>query len=331
MDWFLEQCGIGLDYSTWEVLHSKRRTRNRREIDIFTEGFDIEKNEVWALLIENKLDTDEQPDQAESYREELNRHYDGHEVSKTVLLCPSEYARCNNEFADKFDHVVTYQEISNFFKSRGDKISTEGRRANFKADCFSQAVTKARRGYSKIGNKRIRDFNTDYVELMKKTSPSLKPGASMLGPTKPDESVSMILDVNATLSELPKDIRPRRFAIELGKNDSRRANYVAITFGGWGKYKDLIEQDFHKLEKSNLLNFMDFSFAAKKPTKTRPKPGLVISSRTCPVDNQSNVKDQKDLVIDGFRKAEIMKEFLVENRQSLYRWRDYCVDLTASS
>ena len=51
-----------------EVLHSTRRMFNRREIDIRLRA-STDRGDV-LLLIENKLDADEQPDQARSYREE---------------------------------------------------------------------------------------------------------------------------------------------------------------------------------------------------------------------------------------------------------------------
>src|SRR4051812_16735074 len=67
--WLAKRVGLPCELSETKVLHSKRRTRNRREIDIFVEMHQVSGKRS-ALLIENKLDAFEQPDQAESYREE---------------------------------------------------------------------------------------------------------------------------------------------------------------------------------------------------------------------------------------------------------------------
>ncbi|TWF41181.1 PD-(D/E)XK nuclease family protein [Neorhizobium alkalisoli] len=56
------------DFERSSVTHSKRRIHNRREIDI-TLSVDGPFGRS-VILIENKLDTPEQPQQAESYREE---------------------------------------------------------------------------------------------------------------------------------------------------------------------------------------------------------------------------------------------------------------------
>ena len=71
--WFVSKVQRGIhalpEFAASNVVHSKRRTHNRREIDIClkltpTEGLPI------YVLIENKLDTSEQVLQAELYRAE---------------------------------------------------------------------------------------------------------------------------------------------------------------------------------------------------------------------------------------------------------------------
>jgi len=254
VDWFLEQSGINLSYAKHEVKHSKRRTRNRREIDIFVEGHFLSGKPAWALLIENKIDANEQPDQAESYREELVRHYQAHKFSKAVLIAPQAYGDAHSNFCSKFDVFISYEAFIDFLEKREKANKVDIARDKFKVDCFLQAITKQRRGYKKIANQKIRDFNRDYVSLMRSITPELIPGKTMLTPTKPDESVSMILD-NSILKSLPKNIRPRRFSIELGKNSTRRANYVAVTFAGWGHAIDAIQENYNSISSDTLLAF----------------------------------------------------------------------------
>ncbi len=322
VEWVAEKIGLPVDFVNWKVLHSKRRTRSRREIDICMEVFDGEDRPLWVLLVENKLDADEQPDQAESYRKELLApQYDGYAHAKMALFCPKEYWDKKSEFAAKFDNVVIYEDLAEFFKNSANSSSETGRRSNFRKDCVQQAIHKYRRGYHKIPNPIIQDFNQSYVSLMHKIARDLIPGKTMLEPAKPNDSVSMILD-NRTLNQLPKSIRPRRMAIELGKGDSRRANYAAVTFGGWGNGKDDIRKSLDHMTDEDLTRFLNLKLSAKPPTKTRPNPGLVLSTPTCPVDNQGDFSAQRDTIVDGILKAKLLREWLLKHQDLLQRWRD---------
>ena len=325
VEWIAIKLQLPLVFETWEVLHSKRRTRSRREIDICIETFGHDRRPIWVLLIENKIDANEQPDQAESYREELEQQYDGHQVGKMALVCPEEYSHSNHEFSKKFDSTITYEEVIRYFDNNLNGDDEAKRRSKFRRDCFSQAIHKYRRGYRKIGNPTIRDFNSQYVQLMRDITPALKPGKTMLGPTKPNESVSMILD-NSSLSALPAEIRPRRFSIELGKGQSNRANYVAITFAGWGRSIEPIKQNFDVAIKDDLTRFLNLSFSAKPPNRKRPNPGLVVSSTTCPISNQEDFGSQKDLIADGLLKADLFREWLEAHQSLLREWKAIAED-----
>lgn len=84
--WILRRVSSG-DVRSSSVAHSKRRTFNRREIDI-TLSIEGQAGKT-IILIENKLDTAEQPRQAESYAEEARTLVDRGEaiVATTVLMC----------------------------------------------------------------------------------------------------------------------------------------------------------------------------------------------------------------------------------------------------
>lgn len=70
------------------------------------------------LLIENKLDTSEQPRQAESYRAEALEQAAQYDVVRTILVCPQDYRAANVLFAGAFDHVITYDYLAKFFEAR---------------------------------------------------------------------------------------------------------------------------------------------------------------------------------------------------------------------
>jgi len=315
--WVAARAGWDETPSTWRVLHSKRRTRNRREIDIFVE---IESNSAAkpaVILIENKLSEDEQPQQAESYREELNRIADDCSYSAMLLVCPSAYADIHREFASKFDAIVSYESVAKLLRLRTKSVDAElGRRVAFRADLLDQATHKFRRGYTPVPNAVIGSFNENYVALLARLAPEIRPGRSMLGDARPDESVSMIFDHGQSLGFLADDIRPRRFAHELGRNQDHRANYVAVTFAGWGIALKQIEDQLLADTAGT-----GFSFSAKPATSKRPNPGLVMSFPARPADNQAAFETQLPMLSDGIRSAQRLREWLRNNQSLLRGWK----------
>ena len=298
------------------VLHSKRRTRSRREIDIFVD-LRLSNGATAALLIENKLDASEQPDQAESYREELQRIGDHYPAAAMLIVCPEAYVREHRAFTGKFDAVITYEELARYFEGIANRDGGEtAARARFRRDVLEQAVNKHRRGYTPILNEIVGDFNAQYVSLLAQVAPAIRPGKSMLKLANPDESTSMIFDHAASLADVPSDVRPTRFAHELGRGQERRANYVAVTFGGWGAalpvLKPVIERD---------LAEMGAVVSAKPPNKVRPNPGLTVACATPPVDNQQGFATQRDRLIAGVERASALRDWLRSNLSTLRAWK----------
>lgn len=314
--WMLAQVGITGPIAKWDVKHSKRRTRSRREIDIFTE-IDLADGTRAAVLIENKLDATEQPDQAESYQEELRLLSEGYDFQAMIIVCPSAYISAHSEFISKFDASITYEGIEQYFREAEREAGTEAvLRFRFRAELMDQAVNKHRRGYTPIPDEIVGDFNAQYVYLLAEIAPEIKPGNSMLKPANPRESTSMIFDQNASLAELPEEIRPRRFAHELGRGSDRRANYVAATFAGWGKAFPELREQLEADTKS-----LGAKFSAKPATKVRPNPGLVVSIPSEPVDNQSSFEAQRTKLESGIRRAQDLRRWLLENQETLHAWK----------
>lgn len=312
--WMFRQANLPDDLATSRVLHSKRRTRSRREIDIFVEGQTRSGARV-ALLIENKLDAEEQPDQAESYREELAVLADHYASAAMVLVCPETYRQAHGEFAGKFDAVISYERVVAYFAERTDRAGPDAARMRFRRDLMEQAISKARRGYEPVPLAEIGGFNAHYVALLQSLAPSIHPGPSMLKEANPAESVSMIFDHNRSLAFLPEEIRPSRFSHELGRGSSTRANYVAVVFPGLGAalatLRDQLERDTAALGAS---------FSAKTPSKLRPRPGLVMACPTRPIDNQKDFGLQKEALELGIATALRMQTWLRENQPILQRW-----------
>ncbi len=325
VDWMAQRAGVTQRVIKARVLHSKRRTKNRREIDIFLDLL-IGEKERCALLIENKLDASEQPDQAESYRDELARLAPDYPGARMMIVCPKAYASEHDEFTRKFDAIVTYEELALYFDEAtrlcanydlacrlADEASA---RAQFRHDILHQAIYKHRRGNTPIPNELVGDFNARYVALLAKIAPDISPGKSMLKPANPDESTSMIFDHLASLTGLPPDLLPTRFAHELGRGQVHRANYVAVTFGGWGRalpiLKEVIERD---------LVALNVTVSAKSPTKARPNPGLTVACPTPPVDNQKDFAQQERLLITGMQQATTLRDWLSNNILAVRNWK----------
>lgn len=316
VEWIASRAGVTTKIETSTVFHSKRRTRSRREIDIFVD-LQLQDARPCALLIENKLDAGEQPDQAESYRDELSRIANDYPVAAMLIICAEAYSHEHPIFTAKFDAIVTYEDLANYFDHAAVTCTGEGAaRAHFRRDILNQAIRKHRRGYTPIPNQVVGDFNSRYIALLAEIAPSIRPGKSMLKPANPDESTSMIFDSGASLSQIPPDVRPTRFAHELGRGQNHRANYVAVTFGGWGAsmpvLKDVIERELAELGAS---------VSAKPPTKVRPNPGLTIACATPPVDNQQDFAAQQTKLIEGIEQALNLRNWLITNVSTLREWK----------
>jgi hypothetical protein len=315
--WIAKRAGWSENFGSSRVLHSKRRTRNRREIDIHVELWTANEDKPIVLLVENKLDADEQPDQAESYREELERIAGKCTFAAMLIVCPKSYASAQTVFVSKFDAIIFYEDIIEFMKSRMPLTPAElHRRLQFRTELLEQALHKYRRGYISVPNVTIGSFNQRYVRLLSKLVPSILPGPTMLMDANPDESVSMIFDHAGSLSFLPDQVRPRRFAHEFGKNEGHRANYAAVTFARWGLAFDAV--------KSRLYSDTEdygFEFSAKKPTKNRPQPGLIMSLETSPVNNQGVFEDQPPYVEMGIRSALRLQSWLKNKQDKLFEWK----------
>ncbi|MDW3118596.1 MAG: PD-(D/E)XK nuclease family protein [Roseovarius pacificus] len=313
--WISQQAGIDTPIVARDVKHSKRRTRSRREIDIFLELFHAD-GERSALLLENKLDAGEQPDQAESYRAELDILADEYRSTAMVIVCPEGYSNHHHEFTNKFDAIVTYEAIHSFLLKQLAEVGNDTvLRLGFRAELIDQAINKHRRGYVAIPDPIVGDFNAKYVDLLGNLAPEIYPGSSMLKPADPRESTSMIFDQEKTLRLVSKDVRPSRFAHELGRGKARRANYVAVTFPGWGAALPIIREQL----EADILE-LGADLTAKKPTKTRPNPSLVLSIPTEPVDNQGDFTEQREALEDGIVVAEKLRRWLISNQDCLARW-----------
>jgi hypothetical protein len=298
------------------VLHSKRRTLERREIDIQVELFETGSEQAKAiLLIENKIDEKEQPGQGISYGEEkLFLHRDGRaEFLFSILLCPEAYSSAWPAFAAQFDTMITYELIEQFFHERSASLRGElAARLAHRAELMSQAITKRRRGYQPIPISKIGSFNERYVTLLSELAPEIFPGRGLKRrDDKPSDSVSMIYDCQRSFAGLLKQIVPSRFAHELGRGREHRANYVNVQFRGFDRgFERLSQRDKDEIESDGLV-------VEAKLDRRSGKKTLKLEILTPAVDNQAPFDRVKAEVTEGIQAAVRLRNWCFNHEKLL--------------
>jgi hypothetical protein len=307
------QRGLGLNlhslgHRSHRVVHSRRRVHNRREIDICIE-LDLGAERPAMLLIENKLDAEEQVRQSDSYADEVQHLVQSGRAAEawSLLICPAEYARAKPGFARGFDGVVSYEEVRDGLAQRARSVTGElARRLQYRAELVGQAIDKSRRGYVAVPLPGISDFNKRYVSLLQSRYPLLRPGPSMLKAGSPGESVTMIFAPET----LPRTAGLPQMRIV---HQLREAN-ANINFYTWGdRFGDF------SAELAPLLRGGAFKL---QPTINRRKngsSGLMVIAMTPKVNNQDPFEDQLDAVLEGMAKTDELRRWFTANQSALVR------------
>lgn len=304
------QTGVTIDVQSADVTHSKRRTHNRREIDI---SLDVagKDGRLTSVLIENKLDTSEQFQQAESYKAEAELLVSSGVAASalTVLVCPQAYSVENETFASKFDAVVSYEAISTHLYGRGGELGELGARLRHRAGLLDQAVTKSRRGYEAVPLQAIEQFNAKYVELARQTYPALKPGNSMLKEGRPGESKTMIFASECVpdWSFLPQT----RLVHQLREGNAN------VNFYGWGDYFTALAGAI-----GADLEGTPYRVVPTINKRANGKSGLMIVADTPTIDNLSSFDSQKDNILHGMKITEDLRIWLWSKEKQIHRWAE---------
>lgn len=304
------------DFERSSVTHSKRRIHNRREIDI-TLSIDGPFGRS-VILIENKLDTSEQPQQAESYREEAQLLVSTGAATAvhTVLVCPHDYAKKSKHFATKFDHVITYEDITQFLAGRASSSTGELQaRLLHRVALLTQATTKARRGYEAVALVDIDRFSEKYVAMLKAESIALEPGSAMLSNGRPGESRTMIFAPNA----LPKwaFLPQTRLVHQL-----REAN-ANINLYGWGDY-------FTQIAGTMAADLKGTNYRLVPTVNKRVggRSGIMIVAATPLVDSLAGFDEQRDAVLQGAKITECLRDWFAMNEGIVRNWATLVTEAT---
>ncbi len=309
--WFVDHIAHKLGRPwTWSnsiVTHSRRRLNTRREIDITLE---LHGDKTTVFLIENKLDTEPQVMQAESYQQEaeaLVSHGNAFEVI-TILIAPAAYLTTKGLFAEKFDAIIPYETIIAHLAQRaGDETGELAQRLKHREALLRQAVTKARRGYEAVPVAAIGSFNTRYVALLRTVDDTLEPGPAMLKEWPPGESKTMIFAPAA----LPKwNFLPQTRLVH-----QLREGNANINFYGWGDHFTHLAQIM-----ANDLFDTPYRLVPTVNKRVGGKSGLMIVVDTPPIDNLSSFDSQEDGIVEGIRRTVALRSWFLSNQAVIERW-----------
>lgn len=280
--------GQVFDHRDGRVSHSRRRVHSRREIDILLE---VEGPGVrYVVLIENKLDTSEQPLQAESYRQEALALVGSGDVAAalTVLVCPEVYAKKTPAFAGKFDAVISYEEIRSMLLARAAQEAGEpAQRLKYRAGLLSQALEKSRRGYQSVPLAAVSSFTRAYVTLLEELQFGLLPGPSMLRDA-PAESKTMIFAPSA----LPKwSFLPQTRLVH-----QLREGNANICLYGWGDFFSHLAGEI-----APSLAGTPYRIMPTVNKRSNGRAGLLIVADTPVIDNLTGFDEQRGLIEKGMQ------------------------------
>ncbi|KMK64033.1 PD-(D/E)XK nuclease superfamily [Puniceibacterium sp. IMCC21224] len=287
------------------VMHSVRRIHSRREIDISvrvqTNAGDV------LLLIENKLDTSEQPRQAESYRAEAVEQAAGYHLVRTILVCPQEYRAANAVFAAGFDHAISYESLAKFFETRAARETGElGGRLAHRASMMRQAIEKQRRGYTQVVHPAKRQFTERYVALLRETAPELVPGPSMLRESAAD-SVTMIF--------APETLPKWTFLPQMRIVHQLREANANINFYTWGDH-------FNELAAQISADLAGTGIRAIPTVNKRKsgRAGLMLVVPTPALDHFTPFDEQIESVRTGIVATRSLREWLISHQDAVRGW-----------
>ena len=304
--------GLGLVKAS--VLHSVRRTYSRREIDISVTVQTRAGNVL--LLIENKLDTSEQPRQAESYRAEAEEQVTGHHLVRTVLICPAAYAAENPRFAEGFDHLIGYEDLAAHFEARMARESGElAARLAHRVSLMRQAIDKQRRGYVQVIHPAKRQFTERYVALAREIAPELIPGPSMLRESAAD-SVTMIF--------APETLPKWHFLPQMRIVHQLREGNANISFYTWGDH-------FPELAATISADLAGTGIRAVPSVNKRRngRAGLMLVKETPELDHFVDFDAQIDAVRQGIVTTRALHDWFVRHRDAVRGWAALVPDQSA--
>lgn len=144
------------------IFHSKRNEFGETDIEVIYEYGGTKH----AILIEDKISAEPQPEQAERYRSRGEKDVkDGlYEDFSTFLVAPQRYLSNPANMAEKYDYTVSHDDIAKYFKHNDDPHS------EFRLNCFSTSLIKCQYSSRTMKAEKIPDFFVEYAKQLESSS-----------------------------------------------------------------------------------------------------------------------------------------------------------------
>ena len=157
-------------------------------------SFKNEDNQVFILMLENKVNASFQKDQLERYIQRGTNYIKNNEVVdfETILVAPKSFH--NNE-TKGFGFRINYEEIVEYFTN----CTSIGMRREYKVLLLNSAIEKSTSGYQMEADASVTNFRKEYWKLSLSQAKELY----MDEPTSKPSSSSFIYFRN---TDLPKEI-----------------------------------------------------------------------------------------------------------------------------
>lgn len=194
-------------------------------------SFKDENNQVFILMLENKVNANFQKDQRERYIQRGTNYIDSNKVVdfETILVAPKSFH--NNE-TKGFDFRVNYEEIVEYFTNNANI----GMRSEYKILLLDSAIEKSTSGYQMEADSSVTNFWKDYWKL----SLSEARGFYMDEPTAKPSSSSFIYFRNVNL---PK---------EVDLVHKLTHGYFDLQFKNMGKQINIMRDKYSRSLNSNM-------------------------------------------------------------------------------
>lgn len=164
--WFLEKIGVREQprfVGAWKSFPGRYG-----ECDIAAEF--IAGNKSIIVLVENKIYSPEQPEQAERYHKtgKYMIEREGKDKYITCLLSPKIYFK-ENAPMESYEYRISYESLLEWFKKQDNSD-----RIKFKQMVIQNGIDRARTGYTKITDENTDKFYEYYEELAREYYPELE-------------------------------------------------------------------------------------------------------------------------------------------------------------
>lgn len=170
---FLEEWNTNIEFVRWFVkettfsdininnsigYHSVS-SDNLGETDLFLEY--AQGNELFCILLENKIDALAQDNQGSRYRKRAkNLEGKGYQKVQTCIIAPDRYLMTNAEVKE-YEFKNSYEKISQWLDCQNND------RSKYRSMILKLAIDQERRGYTAKADATVTKFWHDYWEVLK--------------------------------------------------------------------------------------------------------------------------------------------------------------------